>query len=49
MNKFVNLIESDIETVKKAIIYDYSNATTESFNNKTKVIKKCMVDVHLIY
>ncbi len=42
LNSFVNLIESDIEAVKNAIIYDYSNGLTEGFNNKTKVIKRQM-------
>lgn len=42
LNSFINLIESDIEAVKNAIIYDYSNGLTEGFNNKTKVIKRQM-------
>lgn len=42
LNSFINLIESDIEAVKNAIIYDYSNGLTEGFNNKTKVIKRKM-------
>ena len=42
LNSFVNLIESDIDAVKNAIIYDYSNGLTEDFNNKTKVIKRQM-------
>lgn len=42
LTKFVNLIESDIDAVKNAIIYDYSNGMTEGFNNKTKVIKREM-------
>lgn len=42
LTKFVNLIESDIDAVKNAIIYDYSNGVTEGFNNKTKVIKREM-------
>ena len=42
LNSFINLIESDIEAVKNAIIYDYSNGVTEGFNNKTKVIKRLM-------
>lgn len=42
LNSFVNLIESDIDAVKNAIIYDYSNGLTEGFNNKTKVIKRQM-------
>lgn len=42
LTKFVNLIESDIDAVKNAIIYDYSNGLTEGFNNKTKVIKREM-------
>lgn len=42
LTKFINLIESDIDAVKNAIIYDYSNGMTEGFNNKTKVIKREM-------
>lgn len=42
LNSFVNLMESDIEAVKNAVIYDYSNGLTEGFNNKTKVIKRQM-------
>jgi transposase len=42
LNSFVTLIESDIDAVKNAIKYDYSNGLTEGFNNKTKVIKRIM-------
>ena len=42
INSFVDLIESDIEAVRNAIIYNYSNGLTEGFNNKTKVIKRQM-------
>lgn len=42
LTSFVTLIESDIEAVKNAIKYDYSNGLTEGFNNKTKVIKRIM-------
>ena len=42
INNFVNLIESDFEAVKNAIIYNYSNGVTECFNNKTKAIKRQM-------
>lgn len=42
LNSFINLIKSDIDAVKNAIIYDYSNGVTEGFNNKTKVIKRLM-------
>lgn len=42
LNSFINLIESDIEAVKNAIIYNFSNGLTEGFNNKTKVIKRQM-------
>ena len=42
LNSFVNLIESDIDAVKNAIIYNFSNGLTEGFNNKTKVIKRQM-------
>ena len=44
LNSFVNLIESDIDAVKNAIIYNFSNGLTEGFNNKTKVIKRQMYD-----
>ena len=42
LNSFITLIESDIEAVKNAILYEYSNGLTEGFNNKTKVIKRIM-------
>ena len=42
LTKFVNTIEKDIDAVKNAIIYEYSNGLTEGFNNKTKVIKREM-------
>ena len=42
LNSFINLIESDIEAVKNAIIYNFSDGLTEGFNNKTKVIKRQM-------
>lgn len=42
LNSFITLIECDIEAVKNAIKYDYSNGLTEGFNNKTKVIKRVM-------
>lgn len=42
LNSFITLIGSDIETVKNAIKYEYSNGLTEGFNNKTKVIKRVM-------
>ena len=42
LNSFINLIVNDIDAVKNAIIYDYSNGLTEGFNNKTKVIKRQM-------
>ena len=42
LNSFISLIEGDIDAVKNAIIYDYSNGLTEGFNNKTKVIKRQM-------
>ena len=44
LTSFVTLIESDIDAVKNAIKYDYSNGFTEGFNTKTKVIKKVMYD-----
>lgn len=42
LNSFITLIESDIDAVKNAIKYDYSNGLIEGFNNKTKVIKRIM-------
>ena len=42
LNSFVELLESDLDAVKNAIIYDYSNGVFEGFNNKTKVIKRQM-------
>lgn len=42
LTSFVTLIESDIDAVKNAIKYSYSNGLTEGFNNKTKVIKRIM-------
>lgn len=42
LTKFCNTIENDLNAVKNAIIYDYSNGLTEGFNNKTKVIKREM-------
>ena len=42
LNSFITLIESDIDAVKNAVIYEYSNGLTEGFNNKTKVIKRVM-------
>ena len=42
LNSFINLIECDIDAVKNAIIYNFSNGLTEGFNNKTKVIKRQM-------
>lgn len=42
LNSFIALIESDIDAVKNAIKYEYSNGLTEGFNNKTKVIKRIM-------
>ena len=42
LNSFLTLIESDIDAVRNAIKYNYSNGLTEGFNNKTKVIKRVM-------
>lgn len=42
LNSFITLIQRDIEAVKNAIIYKYSNGLTEVFNNKIKVIKRIM-------
>lgn len=42
LNSFITLIENDIDAVKNAIKYNYSNGLTEGFNNKTKVIKRVM-------
>ena len=49
LNSVRNLIESDMEAVKNAIIDDYSNGLTAGFHNKTKVKKPCMVDAILGY
>ena len=42
LTKFISTMENDIDAVKNAIIYEYSNGLTEGFNNKTKVIKREM-------
>lgn len=42
INSFLKLIRSDLEAVKNAIKYDYSNGPTEGHNNKIKVIKRQM-------
>lgn len=42
LTSFCCTIENDLDAVKNAIIYDYSNGLTEGFNNKTKVIKRQM-------
>lgn len=42
LNSFINGIERDIEAVKNAIIYDYSNGLAEGSVNKLKVIKRIM-------
>ena len=45
----ITLIECNMEAIKNATKYNYSNCLTEEFNNKTKVIKhECMEDVALI-
>lgn len=42
INSFLKLIRSDLEAVKNAIKYDYSNGPAEGHNNKIKVIKRQM-------
>ncbi len=42
INSFLKLIRSDLEAVKNAIKYDYSNGPAERHNNKIKVIKRQM-------
>lgn len=42
IDNFLKLIRSDMEAVKNAIIYSYSNGPTEGHNNKIKVIKRQM-------
>lgn len=42
INSFLKLIWSDLEAVKNAIKYDYSNGPAEGHNNKIKVIKRQM-------
>ena len=42
INSFLKLIRSDLEAVKNAIKYDYSNGLAEGHNNKIKVIKRQM-------
>lgn len=42
LKSFIKLIQSDLEAVKNAITYDYSNGLTEGNNNKIKVIKRQM-------
>lgn len=42
INSFLKLIQSDMEAVKNAIKYSYSNGPTEGHNNKIKMIKRQM-------
>jgi transposase len=42
INSFINGILRDIESVRNAIIYDYSNGLAEGSVNKIKVIKRIM-------
>lgn len=42
VNSFINGITRDIDAVKNAIIYDYSNGLAEGSINKIKVIKRVM-------
>jgi transposase len=42
INSFINGITNDIEAVKNAIIYKYSNGLAEGSVNKIKVIKRIM-------
>ena len=42
INSFLKLIRSDMEAVKNAIKYSYSNGPAEGHNNKIKMIKRQM-------
>jgi transposase len=42
IDSFIKLIRWDMEAVKNAITYSYSNGLTEGHNNKIKVIKRQM-------
>jgi len=41
-NSFINGIERDMEAVRNAIKYEYSNGLAEGCINKLKVIKRIM-------
>ena len=42
INSFLKLIRSELEAVKNAIKYDYSNGPAEGHNKKIKEIKRQM-------
>jgi len=42
INSFINVIERDMEAVRNAIKYEYSNGLVEGYINKLKVIKRIM-------
>lgn len=42
INSFINRINRDIDAVKNALIYSYSNGLAEGSVNKIKVIKRIM-------
>ena len=42
IDKFVNELKRDIQTVRNAIIYEYNNGLAEGSVNKLKVIKRIM-------
>ncbi|MCW6109093.1 transposase [Clostridium sporogenes] len=42
IDSFVNGINSHIDAVKNAILYDYNNGLAEGFVNKLKLIKRTM-------
>jgi len=42
INSFINGIERDMEAVRNAIKYEYSNGLAEGCINKLKVIKRIM-------
>ena len=42
IDKFVNGLKRDIQTVRNAIIYEYNHGLAEGSVNKLKVIKRIM-------
>lgn len=49
LNSFINGITRDIEAVRNAIIYKYSNGLAEGTVNKIKVIKRIIQVWNNIY